>query len=306
MVMSRSLLAVERGQVVEFLLRVGADPDELAEAERTEMLLALLADRFLLPGERTYDLARAAEKAGISTVLAGRLWRSMGFADPEPGERILREDDVEIMDVLTRGGGEVSDYVIHEARVINSALTRIAEVLVDEMWDQHVEGGRDQHEVAAEVAEDFDLHRLERLVLWAFRRQLVAAVTRRCALSATDQSAFPTQAIGFADLVGFTELSAGLDENELARQVTVFEAASHDVLASLNVRLVKMIGDEVMFAGPDAARVARAALTLVREIESRSTLPALRVVLAAGPVIAREGDFFGPVVRACQIVCVSA
>jgi adenylate cyclase len=288
---------VDSAAVVTALLQAGVSEHELRLAEESGMLLALLADRFLLPGERRYDLAGLAERTGVTPEVARRLWRSMGLADPRPGDRVLRDEDAEFMLLLTRGAHEVTDYLVHEARVINSALARIAEVLVDEIWEQHVERSTDQHQAAAELASDFDLVRLEQLLLGALRRQMVAAVSRRCALSAVDRSHFPTQAVGFADLVGFTALSDGLEESDLAERVGLFETACHDVLSVRDVRLVKMLGDEVMFASPHAERTARAGLQLIDTVDGIAELPPIRGGLVAGPVIARDGDYYGRVVN---------
>jgi adenylate cyclase len=59
--------------------------------------------------------------------------------------------------------------------------------------------------------------------------------------------------------------------------------------------VVKTIGDEVMFAGL-APQVARTAIAL-RDAAGPHGLPAVRSGIAAGMVVARDGDFYGPVVN---------
>ena len=63
-------------------------------------------------------------------------------------------------------------------------------------------------------------------------------------------------AVGFADMVGFTMLSQHLGDEELAAVVARFEALAHDTVVALGGRVVKMIGDEVMFVVPTAAGAA--------------------------------------------------
>jgi len=58
---------------------------------------------------------------------------------------------------------------------------------------------------------------------------------------------------------------------------------------------VKTIGDEVMFAGL-SLQVARTAIAL-RDAALAHDLPAVRTGIAAGMVVARDGDFYGPVVN---------
>jgi adenylate cyclase len=62
---------------------------------------------------------------------------------------------------------------------------------------------------------------------------------------------------------------------------------------------VKTIGDEVMFVAGDAVDAAEIALALVHDEQ----VPALRIGLAAGEVVTRDGDLYGPVVnRAARLV----
>ena len=69
-------------------------------------------------------------------------------------------------------------------------------------------------------------------------------------------------AVGFADMVGFTMLSQHLRDEELAAVVARFEALAHDTVVALGGRVVKMIGDEVMFVVPTATGAASIGLSL--------------------------------------------
>jgi adenylate cyclase len=60
---------------------------------------------------------------------------------------------------------------------------------------------------------------------------------------------------------------------------------------------VKMIGDEVMFVTDEPASGARIAVALAEAYADDETLPDVRVGLAMGPALAREGDYFGPTVN---------
>jgi class 3 adenylate cyclase len=61
--------------------------------------------------------------------------------------------------------------------------------------------------------------------------------------------------------------------------------------------VVKMIGDEVMFVTADVTAAARIALSLSDAYGGDEQLSDVRVGLACGPVLAREGDYYGPVVN---------
>jgi adenylate cyclase len=98
--------------------------------------------------------------------------------------------------------------------------------------------------------------------------------------------------VGFVDLVGFTSRSVELDAESLADLVTRFEATANDTITTLGGRLVKLIGDEVMFVAVAPEDGVRIADSLLREFGSTPDLTP-RGGMAYGPVLARAGDYFG-------------
>src|SRR4030095_13516534 len=99
------------------------------------------------------------------------------------------------------------------------------------------------------------------------------------------------------DLCGFTSRSQALDARELAAMVDRFEAIAYEQIPERGGRGVKTIGDEVMFAADDATAAAEIALGLVEAHARDPELPDVRAGLARGPVLAWEGDLFGPTVN---------
>ncbi len=104
-------------------------------------------------------------------------------------------------------------------------------------------------------------------------------------------------AVGFADMVGFTMLSQHLGDEELAAVVARFEELAHDTVVALGGRVVKMIGDEVMFVVPTADGAAQIGLSLAEAYSDDDLLSDVRVALAIGPVLVKDGDYYGPVVN---------
>src|SRR5207248_6551374 len=93
---------------------------------------------------------------------------------------------------------------------------------------------------------------------------------------------------------------------ELAVIIERFNARSSDVIAEGGGRVVKTIGDEVMFSAPDASLGAGVAVTLIDEVSRADDVPPVRVGLATGPVLVREGDVFGPPVNlASRLVAIA-
>jgi adenylate cyclase len=123
--------------------------------------------------------------------------------------------------------------------------------------------------------------------------QLRAALWRKLALGA---DTMVDLAVAFADLSGYTALTEQLEPSRLVQLVSRWETLAHDTVAEFGARIIKSIGDEVMFVGlPEP--VAHAALALVRRAAGFPELPAVRAGVAVGPVLARDGDFYGPVVN---------
>lgn len=122
-------------------------------------------------------------------------------------------------------------------------------------------------------------------------------------------------AILFADLAGFTALTEAHGDAEAANLAGSFYELARSALRG-DARLVKTIGDAVMIVGREPADVAQTAVCLVQAVEAAPDFPALRVGLHAGPVIERDGDYFGSAVNlaariaayahAGQILCSAA
>ena len=72
-----------------------------------------------------------------------------------------------------------------------------------------------------------------------------------------------------------------------------FEGRVAEIAAGPDTRLVKLIGDEAMFVTGTAINAVILASALIQD----PRLPELRIGLAAGEVVTRGGDLYGPVVN---------
>src|SRR5690606_23115953 len=135
-----------------------------------------------------------------------------------------------------------------------------------------------------------------RVMEFVWRRHVQAVARSR--ISREQSGSDPDRlVVGFADLVGFTALSQQIGTHELAAVVERFEVIAYDTITTLGGRVVKMIGDEVMFAVPHERAAAEIALRLSETYREDDELSDVRVGLAVGPVLQREADLFGPVVN---------
>ena len=280
------------------LVELGVSDDDLDRAESQGWLPLLAFERMLLPGPRVYDLAALSAAAGIDESLARRLWRAVGFPDVPAGLAVFTEGDAAAARLVFAQAPprDVEDgTLLQQIRVISGALARVASVeatgFAEMLAEMHALDRADD-DIALAVLDDERLADISALIDYVHRLQLRAAVWRRTVLAMEPDVVV---AVGFADLAGYTTLSAALDAPALSDLVGRWEAVAYDTIAANGARVVKTIGDEVMYVGltPDAVMASLALRDAAREID----LPELRIGLAAGPVIVRDGDYFGPVVN---------
>jgi adenylate cyclase len=135
------------------------------------------------------------------------------------------------------------------------------------------------------------------------RRHIVEAVRRYALWGAEPSTTSTTTAVvGFADVVGSTQIGNDLPQDEVDEMLRTFEIRALALTTGPASRLVKMIGDEVLFVARDAAEAAR----IVRELLRDPALPELRAGLAGGEVVTRDGDVYGPVVNLAARLVASA
>ncbi|MGK2929085.1 MAG: adenylate/guanylate cyclase domain-containing protein [Acidimicrobiales bacterium] len=279
------------------LLRLAGVPDADIRDAATAGLLPLLAIESQILGPRPYDIDEVAQRAGLSVDRIRVLWGALGLATPRSGEHIFNDTDVEQLSAvaaLVDSGLADPDIVMQLTRILGSSMARIANAQAELVATRR----QTQEVVVADGAEWFG-DRFHDILGQIWRRHLHAAARSRLAAPlhgelATDT---PPQVVGFADLVGFTALSQQLDSAALASVVDRFETVAFATIGVHGGRVVKMIGDEVMFAIDDPVAAAHCALDLSESYHEADDLSDVRVGMAYGPVIDRDGDLFGPPVN---------
>jgi class 3 adenylate cyclase len=112
--------------------------------------------------------------------------------------------------------------------------------------------------------------------------------------------------IGFADLSGFTKLSQQLPLAALSEVLSIFEETAMDTVHSRGGRVVKFLGDAVMWVSADPDDLVQIAFDLVTHPRAAAAEIDVRAGLAFGSVLAQDGDYFGtPVNLASRLVSVA-
>lgn len=270
-------------------------------------------DEAILGGPRRLTLDALAESTDLSPAFIESYWRWLGLPVTHPTEPTFTDADEEAVQDMARltAEEELDDRAQTTlVRSMGHTTERLALWQVEALVEHHARRyGLDDTSARLLTLDRLpDLaQRLEEQLLHAWRRQL-AAVAGRLAVEfaqaraddgPADESRLPLpRAVGFADIVSFTKRTAGLGSEELAEFVQQFEAGARDVITTAGGRVVKTIGDAVLFVADDVATGARVALGLSESrVDDGGAGVPVRVSLVWGRILSRFGDVFGPSVN---------
>lgn len=264
----------------------------------------------ILGGPPTLTIGELAEKAGTTVAFARSFWRAMGFANVGDNERIFGEADVV---ALRREEDEVALGRLTTRTSIS--LLRAMSHMTDRMvlW---------QHEAMVEgLMREFDLDdttarlmvidrvasyvdHLEKQLTYTWRRQLAALLERsdseisQMRPEAAIRERMPLQrAVGFVDMVAYTRRSRDLSSHELIDLIQAFEFTTRDIITSNGARVVKTIGDAVMFIADDLPTGATVVCEMAESLNRDPEMLPVRASLVWGGVVSRSGDVYGAVVN---------
>ena len=269
----------------------------MAEPEEGRERLVELLEAFLLGDEPNLSGLDIAERVGIPIELARERWRSLGFTAVEDDEVAFTEADLEAMRRTQKlhALGLVDDQQESAlVRTLGRSFARLAE------WQVSLLGRAVDLETMSvgqlEAVMGDAVPIIEELQAYVWRRHLLNAAARQLLSPEGDGEGAETT-VGFADIVGYTRQSRSLKQSELGRLVEDFEARALAVVTELRGRIIKTIGDEVLFVADSPVDAARIGLILAEEHQHDEDFPELRVGLACGRVLRRLGDVYGPVVN---------
>lgn len=289
-------------------------PTGVMSAER----LAIKAlEAKLLGGERKLRRREVAAGAGVSILSARKIWRALGFPNFGDEDVAFTERDQaalsSILD-LVRAGLLTEEAAISVTRSIGQMTDRMVvwqiEALVEDMVsEQGITDAVARKQLVGQLPALVDS--LEEILVYSYRRQLNAGVQRlavraEAGLQASeegregdeDDSPLPlARAVGFADLVSYTSLSRRMNEKTLAQLVQRFENKCAEIISVGGGRLVKTVGDEVLYIAETPAAGAEISLALAQAFTEDEILPQCRVSMVWGRILSRLGDIYGPTVN---------
>jgi adenylate cyclase len=274
----------------------GPSTMDAGEPDREEL------ERAILGAKPELTAQQVADAAGITREEAQRLWRALGF--PDAGDAVaFTPDDLQALRLVYLAIEQAdldAETATRLTRAVGNTMARLADWQVSTLAE-HVDDRADRS--AGRLASTLDVSQsvapaFEQLLVYAWRRHLAAAVSRLETWAAAEEDLLTADVtVGFADLVSFTQLTNRLDDDSLAGLVESFETRCADVVTARGGRVIKTLGDSILFVADRPADAVDIALSVVEEIGPDADLPDVRIGLATGMVITRFGDVFGPPVN---------
>ncbi len=247
--------------------------------------------------------SEAGAQTGISSDKLFRVIRAAGFPEPGLQDRVISRQFLDLIAGMVSAENVFGEEaVVQLIRVMGAAMARLADAMVSAFLVNVEPVARAEDPAGLAVARaNAEAAALLPAVSGALdvllREHLISA--RRTILSYTDPVAYETQrmCVGFVDLVGSTALAQTMTTKDLGGVLTAFEHTASDAVISGGGRVVKLIGDEVLFTAGDETSVCQIALRLADIFTEHPTVPPVRAGVAGGDVLLRDGDVFGPVVN---------
>jgi adenylate cyclase len=267
-----------------------------------------LLETYLLGEEPSLSGNQLADEVGIPFESARDRWRSLGFTEVGADVPAFTRADLEALRLTQR----LSDLGFVEPddesaliRTLGRSFARLAEWqmgLLARMIDIDKMDVDELRRIMDEV-----VPAVETLQSYVWRRHTLAVAARMLLAAERDDDDPDGEhdlddegvvlGVGFADIVNYTRQSRSLSRKELSHLIDNFESRALEIIGGHGGRIIKTIGDEILFVADGAEEIAQIGLELVEERLRDEAFPELRVGLAWGPALARLGDVLGPVVN---------
>jgi adenylate cyclase len=279
----------------------GVSLEELRDAVAAGRLALLPVERTLAGDGHRYTAREVAEAVGIDLDQLRRFSAALGVPYADPDEPRGTEADLEAARRMKAflDAGLPEEGMLQVARTIGMGTARIAEANRELVMRTLTQPGDSERDVARRFAAAAEhmlpllgptvVHALQANMLEQIRRDVIGTAD----LAAGEIGGAVELSVCFADLVEFTRLGEEIPPEELGLVAGRLEEMAIAV-AEPPVRLVKTIGDAVMFVAAEAEPLVAAALNLIDAAEAEGDeFPWLRAGLSTGSTLPQSGDFYG-------------
>lgn len=262
----------------------------------------------LLGGFAQFSARDLASYADVSVEQAEDFWASMGFPVTDVDEVAYTLPDAL---AIKRWADAMHSGHIDQATA--RSLVRAHSHLADRLALWQVEAlvedavrrqGLDDTSARMYVLENMKIgvHMLEEAFNHAWQRQLHALLARMekevsQRSGADTHKRFPlTRSLGFVDMVSYTSTSTILGDR-LPELIDRFEDVTRSAVTRAGGRVVKMMGDAVLFIADELGTGLEVVTTLIDQLQADDEVLPVRASFVRGDVFSRSGDVFGPTVN---------
>jgi adenylate cyclase len=287
-------------------------PTILAAVDAGTLSLEFLdAPAWELPEPLPITYREFADQHRIRLQLLQGIQQAMGFAAPDPDDRVRRDDTVltELARILLDiGASEEGVRRLFRAYADNIRRLAMAEadLYLEELEKRWAGSGADESELmlrgadlGRQMAGAVDqtiraIYERQRQHIWTeYGIQRAEMALERAGLLERAES---TPAICFVDMTGFSRLTEEHGDENAARLATSLAALVNDVSRRHGGRAIRWLGDGGLFYFDEVGAAFAAALEMNERAPSAG-LPTTHIGVQAGPVVFRDGDVYGRTVN---------
>jgi adenylate cyclase len=287
-------------------------------------LIALALERRWITFERIDDLYRDSGPRSRRTVaefraslgdrgqLLGPVIAALGLPNPDDDDVLSDRDEQRLTAFMDAWDlGDDQDAAVRAGRLIGEAMRRTVDGWLELFAEQVTRPLEDRTRTVDEMSPIVIpraatiISETPDLLAWLFQRHLDAGMDAQNVASMEAGMAregllpirpIRPQAIAFVDLAGYTRLTETSGDEAAARSAARLAELADAAARPRGGRLVKLLGDGAMLHFPDPRGAVLATLDLIDAIEDAG-LPPGHAGISAGPLVARDGDYFGHTVN---------
>ena len=268
--------------------------------------VSLMRSRILWSDQPRITIEELADKAGLDVEITRRARMLLGL--PDPGDAaVCRVEEIEAFQGFAAGMELYgTQTILQYTRVIGSALATIAEAALT-VFARTLSDMSAADESIPE-GDEYTLMTFDALEAFSTVPEVLRIAGKMLFEQATEQlggdpGLAHLAAVGFVDLIGSTLSTEELGDEAMTSALARFEEWSAELAVANGGRVIKYIGDEVMFVTPDLSSAAAVACELLERIGADPVLRQARGGIAYGEILSRDGDWFGTTVnKAARLV----
>lgn len=305
---------VRRVRIVQTLEGAGLPLDGLGQAIRSGALsLAFIDsssyDRWASQSDTTFQ--SLSKDTDVPVALLTVIREAMGSAPPDPEDRV-RDDEMLVVPLiqLQHERGFRPEVIERALRVHGESMRRISETESD-WWMSEVmmpimrlgydpvamdEASKVLSPALSKVSDEAILAVYHGQQANSWMRNILEGFEAALSSAGLHSRLERFPAMCFLDLTGYTRLTEERGDMVAADLARSLASLVQKDSVRYGGRVVKWLGDGVMFHFPDPGKGVLAALDMVEAVVSVG-LPPAHVGLHAGPVLFQEGDYFGRTVN---------